>query len=144
MPKSLSKRKRGLQSYLGAVETLPCVLTINQTLDIPAAPFAIPVLRSPGALAWVPRAESAPSGSRHRPALLRKVPKSRRAEPSRLPTAAMVPGESERRWGEQGTVPPRARPREGCVRGAARPTHHGAHHPCRCTFPFGSGIPRKH
>lgn len=67
MPESLWKRKRGLQRYLlAALETLPCVLKINQTLNFPGAPRAIPDLPYPGAASSVPRAGRASSGSRRR------------------------------------------------------------------------------
>lgn len=119
MPKSLRKRKRGLQSYLGAVETLPCVLKINQTLNFPGAPFAIPNPRHAGATSSVPRAERVPSGSQHGAS---SAPKNT-DNPREVPACRAVPahggsdgarGESKRDGEGKGTVPPCTHPRTGC------------------------------
>lgn len=102
MPKSLWKRKRGVQRYLGAVEPLPCVLKINHTLDFPTAPSAIPHLHYPEATSLVPRAQPASSGSR-RPAS--SAPQGTR-DPREVPACAAIPASrsSDSARGERNTM----------------------------------------
>lgn len=141
MPKSLWKRKRGLQHYLGAVEPLPCVLKINHTLNFPEAPSAIPHLRYPEVASPVPRAQPA-SSSQQQPAS-RKLCSTRhhrsqgrasvRSRPG-FPRHRQCQGRVEHDGEKKGPVPPLAHLCKGRVRGAAHPARHGAHHPCDALF----------